>query len=883
MFSAEFLARFSAVLTGKNQVVSGLEQLNAAANKQIQTGQKVNTMYDTQGNVTGKQITDTFKLNQATKQSSTYFGELERALNRVAVVVPIWMLARTVITGTLNAINKAGKFLVEMEDAMARIQIVGKGTQEEIKGLQQGLIGLAFAYGTSASEALNAAKIFAQQGRTVNETYQLTRAAMIGAKILGVSIADSVNNLTAAVEGFQIPINNAISIVDKWIAVEKEFAVTSQDLAEATKVSAASANQLGITMSEFLGEVTAVVEVTRKTGSEAARGLSFIYARLLTSAKPVIEQITKIPLYLDAQGDATSAVTSHTRRLSDILGDLAGKWNTLTVEEKLQLATSLGSKRQMTIVNALMQNYSRALDATIVSLTSAGQAEKAFAILQTTSIYKSQQLTAAFNTLTGAVADTSAWKGFLDILTKITIGWSGIINQEKGLRAVVAQQTAGILATIEARKSEVASLEDLLVIRDKLIKAPSTEKNEERLKTVQTAIEKLSATNPNIKIALDKGNTEELKNQIQKTTDELETQRITATVQIDFFPKITDLEDKKKKLANDIANFTNLYGGNSTEVVNFKKQLIPIEKELAELNTKQQQEIEKQVVLTKTQRIQKDLILEADEEDETLSTALTDKEKEKMNIQLKLNIAKMSGILSSSQMLNLEAELVRTSQFSYNAHEKTLKLAELETAKREEAVSIANTLMNHELELMKIRGLSGVALVQTEIALKGALYGESAVKNSLESRLDLEKAITQEKENQNTATSEEVALMKIAKKFGTGTAQDIASFLAGQTSLTGLGGTDIKALKKFMPGNLESAQAAEFFRTTGISRPADLRNQRAVQQINDIKNIDARIGNINVDVDLESIVDQIKEAVSKELDNGFSDMTKKIKGQIENF
>jgi DNA-binding transcriptional MerR regulator len=241
-----------------------------------------------------------------------------------------------------------------------------------------------------------------------------------------------------------------------------------------------------------------------------------------------------------------------------------------------------------------------------------------------------------------------------------------------------------------------------------------------------------------------------------------------------------------------------------------------------------------------------------------------------MSIKALVLSGNFAGVLDAfSQMKIDEAELT--------------KLADSYIAVSKEKLNLTEQLMNHELELMKIRGLSGVALVQTEIALKGALYGEAAVKNSLESKLALEKAITQEKQNQNSATSEEVALMKIAQKFGTGTANAVAGLMAGTRSVTGLNATQIQAAKQFAGGTYESAEAAQYFRTHAISRPEELRNQRVVQQINEIRDIDASIGQINVNVDLENVADQIIERVGKEIDNKFSAITKKVNGQIENF
>jgi TP901 family phage tail tape measure protein len=621
------------------------------------------------------------KGDKPTRRTVQQMGDFEKALRRVAIVVPIWMAFRLILQSVFGLIREQTKFIVDMENAMARIQIVGKGTKEELKSLQSGLVALSYAYGISAAEALDAAKTFAQQGRTVQQTFSLTRIAMIGAKVLGTDMKTIIDDLTAAIEGFNIPVTNAVSIVDKWINVEKEFAVTSKDLADATKVAGASAHQLGMSISEFLGDVTAVIEVTRKSGNEAARGLSFIYARLLTSAKPVIEQIAKIPFYLDAQGKATSAVTSQTRSLSDILGDLNSKWDKLTTLEKLQIATSLGSKRQMTVLNALMQNYNRSLDARVVSLTSAGQAEKAFAIIQDTVTYKSQQLTAAWNNLTFAVADTSSFKSLLDVLGQVINSWTLVLNFEKGYRIILAQQNAQTLANIESRKSELESLQELITVRDKLAKAPPTDENIGRLKIIQTAIDKISSSYPKIKVAVEEGDLNKVQEQVTQVTDRLEMQKIVTTIGVEFQPKIESLQEQKKQIEKDLEFFaksTPITFLTSAKSIDLKSKMSDLDGQIAELEKKQTEEIQKQYSLVKAQTLQKQINVDLDGTEEEISITLSDKEKEQLEIEKNISIIKSKNSDDLVFQVQKEIELVKNSKFIYDAHAKTLKLEQLQ-------------------------------------------------------------------------------------------------------------------------------------------------------------------------------------------------------------
>jgi TP901 family phage tail tape measure protein len=668
--SGDFLAKIKLALEGKEQVVSGLQQTQQVAQQLAKT--KVTTIFDKEGLVTGKQIEETFSKTKDTVQKATpLIDQFGMAMKRALVVAPVWLILRGALQAVFGTIQENIKFLIDFETAITRIKIVGKGTEEEYKNLQNALVGLAYAYGTTASEAADAALIFAQQGRTVKETVELTRVAMLASKILGTDIKTAVDDMTAAIEGFKLGIGDATSIVDKWINVEKQFAVTSKDLADATKVAGASANQLGISMSTFLGDVTAVVEVTRKSGSEAARGLSFIYARLLTSGKETVEQIAKIPFYLDATGKSTNSVGSEMRNVSDILGDLAGKWESLTTQEKLEIATALGSKRQMVILNALMQNYTASVDARIAALVSAGSAEKAFALIQDTTATKLKQVSAGWNVLTTAIGDTSGFKASLSLFDKMIINIAALIDYEKAYGALYSREINKVQLANETRLNEVKSLEELLEVRNKLAKAPQTTENIERLKTVQNAIDALSKKEPRIRVALEIGKPEELKRVIEDILKELSMTKIRLSVSIEFEPKIAAIEEKIKDLQREL-RFT---GGK--DAIRVRSELVIKEKEVKKLYEDQAKAIDEQYKVQKGQEEARKIMVEGIDEEEISSTALTEKEKERLNIEQELIKIRYDGIDSLEAQVIKEIELVKQSKTLYETHDKNLKLEEL--------------------------------------------------------------------------------------------------------------------------------------------------------------------------------------------------------------
>jgi TP901 family phage tail tape measure protein len=696
-------------------------------------------------------------VNGKITKSKSVMNEFGLAMRRALIVAPVWMAMRAAMQAVFNLIKDQGKFLIEMETALAHIQIVGKGTAEEYTHMKTALVALAQAYGTSASEAMEAAKIFAQQGRTVAETIQLTRIAMVAANVLGADLKTTVDNLTAAVEGFAIPVENSISVVDKWINVERQFAVTAQDLADATKRAGATANQLGISIDSFLGHVTGIIEVTRKSGSEAGNSLQFMYARILTTGKQTIEQIARVPIYMDATGKATNQVTGAYRNAGDILDDVAAKWSTLTEKQKLDIATGIASKRQMTSFLAMMQNYNNALLARIASLSSAGQAEKALGIISETTAYKQKQLTASWNLLTTAIANTDVFKAKIDAVNALVLGFAALVNKYALYRAELTKQYAQQSTEIEKGKSEIVNLKELLKLRESYSKAASTPANNQMLDTITKAIEKLKNSS-SILISIDTKDIDAANKKLDETFKIFTTRSVVREILLEFQPKREKLEDEIQSLVNDIAPI---------EAGGFLGNLLksdPMVKKLYSDYEKKQKEL---------------IELEKEQGAET-------------NKRVK---ARLDGIKAVKD-----------------------EVAASEASKAEE-IKLTEIIIKNEMEKLTIRGASERTLLEQEARLHDALGLIDQEGDKLKRKLDMEMAISKEKLNQNKISSDAMKIYEVAQKYGESTAIDIAGALQGRWG--GIKGLDKDALEVFkteFADTYKTYQANEFYKYNSYLR-----------------------------------------------------------------
>jgi TP901 family phage tail tape measure protein len=479
--SGKFLSQQQVVNIGaqtkQNLLNAGVEELN----KLYKTGDITAGEYKKTLGILGEQFGLTSgQVSKLDLTHQSFLSTQTKLALRAIAVIPIWMALRTAIQGVTSAIGASIKFMVDFESAMAQIRIVGKGTEEEYRNLGSSLLTMSKMFGVSASEALNAAKLFAQQGLTVTETIAMTRNAMIASVILGEDMVKVSEDLTAATRAYNISMDDSITIVDKWQAVQKNFAVTSKDLADATKTAGAAASAIGISYDKYLGHVTAIIEVTRKTGSQAANALQMIYSRVLTTARESIQTIAQVPVYQNAAGQSVMETTNIFRSTSDVLDDVALSWNSLNESQKINLATQIGSRRQLTPFIALMDNYTQSIKAQISSLGAAGQAYHDFNIMQDTTAVKMKQTQSSWLGVVSAIGDTRLMKGTLDFLKGLGDAVLYLTNSTKYYISYHQEWLTNEVLKAQTIENETLALQKLSIMRDnynkKLQTAPDTQK-----------------------------------------------------------------------------------------------------------------------------------------------------------------------------------------------------------------------------------------------------------------------------------------------------------------------------------------------------------------------------------------------------------------------
>jgi TP901 family phage tail tape measure protein len=379
-------------------------------------------------------------IGRSAKGAIPFLADFQKALARVLVVVPVWLLFRSIFMGVIRLVKSSFAFLKNWEYQMAQIGIVVNKTASELSNLSAELITLSRTLGVSNKSLGEGAKLYAQQGRAIKEILPLMDATAKLSLLTGRSITQSVEDLTAVLKAYNIEARDAITVVDGITNVMLNNAITAGDLAQAYKQVASTASTFGVSLNALTGYITAVKTVTRDSGSKIGLTFRTLFTRLTTVSAKAIQDLTQIPLFLDETGKATSTVTPNLRNLETVLSELSSSFERLGSAQQSQLAKLLGGVRRTNQVIALFRNFDQATKANVDSLFNFGKGGTAVGILTETLELKVKRLSGTWNEFTNAVGNTQALKNFITGVTEAVQAFTFLTNPRQFKRITFLEE-----------------------------------------------------------------------------------------------------------------------------------------------------------------------------------------------------------------------------------------------------------------------------------------------------------------------------------------------------------------------------------------------------------------------------------------------------------
>lgn len=391
----------------------------------------------------------------AFEDQSKAVDEFNKKLARIGQVIKT-AAAAMLVKGLKDAVT-------EMKAVDAELINTAKATgasSEKMKALEQGAYRLAEAYGHTASEVLTAETAFARAGYG-DKIEQMAELNLLtqNAGDLSSETASSFLLAADAAFGYGGNVQKLTAMLDGMNEVSNRNATDMSKLAEGMTVAGsvfASAGESAQTFTALLGTVTAA---TQRSGDEVANGLRTILMNIrqikgeaedgkLIDGKSIANASKALREYAGIE----TMVNGELRKGSDVLAELAGKWDTLSQAQQSAIAQNVAGKMRANILLSLMDNWDMAEKMMTEYANASGSAMKENMRYLEGWQAKTDKLSAAWTKFVANTVSSDFIKGLLDISTKflnvsgsigtVTAAMGGLVVAFKGAKIVDTVKTA---------------------------------------------------------------------------------------------------------------------------------------------------------------------------------------------------------------------------------------------------------------------------------------------------------------------------------------------------------------------------------------------------------------------------------------------------------
>lgn len=318
--------------------------------------------------------------------------------------------AMKVVQSIPQAFKKIIAVSKELDAVMTDLRIVTGYNRQDAVGLMKTYNGLAKQLGATTQEVAKSADTWLRQGYSVADANKLITSTMYLAKLGQIESGQASQYLTSMLKGFKLEASEAMSVVDKLVALDKQYAVTAGGVAEALSRTAVSAQMAGVELDKIAAMVTVISDVSQKSADSVGESMKTLFARygnvkagvfedLTDSSGETTENINDIEKVLNSVGIKVRSSSLEFREMDDVLDELADKWIGLTTVEKNAIATAMAGTRQRENFNIMMENYDEILKATTTSINASGTAEKGYIAVTESVAYQMNQMKNAWDDL----------------------------------------------------------------------------------------------------------------------------------------------------------------------------------------------------------------------------------------------------------------------------------------------------------------------------------------------------------------------------------------------------------------------------------------------------------------------------------------------------
>lgn len=475
--------------------------------------------------------------SDATRDATENQNKLNDSFDNMKGAIKTFLSIGSAISALRNVVSNTFNDIKELDKSFANIAMVTDYSVGQMWESYDQYAEMANELGQSTKSVIEASGLFYQQGLDTADSLALTEDTMKLATLAGLDFAEATSQMTAALRGFHMEMNEGGRVTDVYSELAAKAAADVEGIAYAMSKTASIASSAGMEFETTSAFLTQMIETTQEAPENIGTAMKTIIARFTELKENVAGtadsefddlDYNKVDTALKSVGISLKDAAGQFRNLDDVFLELSEKWNTLDRNSQRYIATIAAGSRQQSRFIAMMENYDRTMELVDTAYDSAGKSSEQFAKYQDTVEYKMNQLQNTWEQFRTQFFNSDFFKTVLDgfnaLLGKIN-ELSGGDLFALGAAIVILGKTVGI-SLISGIQTALNKLPRL--INDKLNKA-------------------LNGSQKDIHLSADITNAKEKIKELEKQQEELEKKLGTMRAKVDIDQAKAQLEELNKK------------------------------------------------------------------------------------------------------------------------------------------------------------------------------------------------------------------------------------------------------------------------------------------------------------------------------------------------
>lgn len=366
------------------------------------------------------------ELSKAALTTNTSFKDTKTLLDSIGetmINTAKWSIASSAINAMTDGVSQAIGYVKSLDSSLNDIRIVTGKSANEMDLFAKKANETAISLGKSTTDYTNAALIYYQQGLDSDQADALAETTLEVANVTKQSTTKVSEEVTAVMNGYQLSTDEVKAHFDSMAAVAADTAADLGELSGAMQKVASAANAMGIDFDDLNAQIATIVSVTRQAPENVGTALKTIYARLGDLQVDGVDEfgvsLGQVSGQLKTMGVDILDQEGNMRDMSDVITDVANKWDTWTEAQKQAAAVAMAGKRQYNNLIALFDNWDMYTKALKTSSNALGTLDKQQSIFMESTKAASEVFKAQQEDLYDSLLNADDIDGYYKALTKI--------------------------------------------------------------------------------------------------------------------------------------------------------------------------------------------------------------------------------------------------------------------------------------------------------------------------------------------------------------------------------------------------------------------------------------------------------------------------------